>query len=112
MKQIKAVNIFLVLIVVLLAVNIVSPLASITGNIAYSLDSSNPVCAFSNKGELKDIPIERCCYELQRQLSCQPISQDDFDYKCSMSEKSEYFYLINNKIAGYCNKGGYDVPLS
>ena len=112
MNPIKTVNIFLVFIVVLLAVNIISPLDSITGNIAYSLDPSDPVCTFSNKGELKEIPLERCCYELQRQLSCQSISQDDFDYKCSMSKNSQYFYLINNKMSGYCNKEGYDVPLS
>ena len=111
MNQIKAVNLFLLLTAILLIVNIVSPLASITGNIAYSLDISDPVCTFSNKGELKDIPLERCCYELQRQLSCQSISQEDFDYKCSIYEKSEYFYLINSKMSGYCNKEGYDVPI-
>ena len=109
MTIIKTVNLFLLLIAVLLLVNTISPLTSITGNLAYSLDNSPPLCAFSNKGELKDIPLERCCYELQRQLSCRRVSEGDFDYKCSMSEDSEYFYLTNNKMIGYCSREGYDV---
>jgi len=106
--ELRTINIILVLIVVILAVSLI-PFSTITGNIAYDLDSSDPVCYFSNSGETSEIPMDLCCPEIQKQFTCKPLNSDNFDLKCYISESSPRFYLINNKAFNYCKKEGYDV---
>ena len=106
--NLRIINVALILLVAILIVNLIKPLPSITGNIAYSLDFSDPECNFYNKGELNDIPIDLCCYELQKQVNCEEM--DEY-IKCYISETSGKFYKINSKTLKYCLKEGYDVKI-
>jgi len=109
MKLIKAVNISLFVIALLLAVNLIQPIGSLAGNVIYTLDFSNPKCYFSYVGELNSIPIDMCCNELVQQFACEPAELNGFDFKCYVSKTSDAYYLINSKASNYCKKEGYDV---
>ena len=109
MKLIKAVNISLFVIALLLAINLIQPISNLTGNIIYILDFSNPKCYFSYAGESNPIPIDMCCHELEQQLACESAELKGFDFRCYISKTSDVYYLINSKASNYCKKEGYDV---
>ncbi|UZE94005.1 MAG: hypothetical protein IB618_00295 [Candidatus Pacearchaeota archaeon] len=112
MRAVKTINIILILLVIILAINLIYPLNSVTGDMIYNLDMSSPKCYFQNVDELGEISdINRCCYELQKQLNCKKIDSENFDLYCYISESSDYSYLINYKIFNYCKKEGYDVKI-
>ena len=106
MKPIKILNIILIVFSLFLAANLVQPLDNIAGNLAYRLDSSEPTCFFSNKGIQSEVPVEMCCYEIQKQLECKP-GQDGF--KCYTAEDSGMFYLVNSKEMSLCREEDFDV---
>jgi len=107
MKIIKIVNLILFSIIIILILNLIQPLSTLTGNIVYNFDSSQPHCYFYNHGETNEIPTDRCCYEIQKQLLCEP--EKESLKKCYTSESSQRYYLVNNKAYNYCQKEGYDV---
>jgi len=100
------------LVLIIVALFLVIPLiwssSNLTGGLMYSLDSSEPVCTFSDSGELHEIPTELCCYEIQAQLMCQAEGKN---FRCFVAENSERFYQINHKMLNYCVKEGYDVKV-
>lgn len=109
MKALKAVNLVLLVVVLLLALNLVMPLNSITGSITYALDSSTPKCQFTNEGKVYDVPTDVCCHEIQKQLTCKDLPAEKLDLKCFVSEASGMYYVINQKVFNYCQKEGYYV---
>lgn len=108
MKLIKAINIFLLVLAVVLFLNLFHP-ATITTKVFYSLARYDPKCVFYNNGELSEIPLDRCCYDVQNQLDCEPTDQKELDLRCYTSKTSERYYLINYKAFRYCEREGYDV---
>lgn len=105
----RVINVVLIILIAVLAINLIKPLPFITGNIAYSFDLSESECYFINSGKTNEIPIDSCCYELQKQLSC--VDTDGYYLKCYISETSGKFYKINYKTLKYCLKEGYDVEV-
>ena len=110
MKLIEITNIVLIVIALILIVNLIQPISTITGNVLYKIDTSEPRCLFNNMGDLREIPIDKCCYEIQKQLRCKS-TNELLDLKCYTSETSERYYLINYKTFSYCKKEGYHVKL-
>ena len=119
----KTINLVLLLIVILLAFILIFPeTGSLTGGVSFFFDNSEPLCYFENGGEQRQIPAGLCCYEIQSQISCVKSTDlnvldskgevSEFDWKCFISEESERFYLVNNKMLNYCLKEGYDVKNS
>jgi len=110
MDAIKIINITLLGIAIVLILNLIQPIGTIVANIIYTLDTSQPQCYFYNSGEINEIQVDRCCYEIQKQLACQSIGKNR-ELKCYTSGSSERYYLINQKAFNYCKKEGYDVKL-
>ena len=81
----------------------------IVNGFTYSLDTSPAKCIFNSSGIVGDIPIDRCCLQIQSQLSCDPINSTEFNFKCYTSKTSERFYLINKKTLNYCENVGFYV---
>ncbi len=108
MKLIRIINIVLLMAAVLLIINLIHPISSISGSLTYNLDPSDPECYFINSGNLNEVPIDSCCYEIQKQLHCQP---DDTNIKCYTSETSGKYYSLNQKAFNYCRKDGYDIEI-
>lgn len=111
MKSIRAINIILAVLAIILIVNLIQPITEITGNLIYNIDTDVPKCYFNNSGELHEIPIDRCCYETQKQLTCRSLDSQVSVLKCYTSETSGRYYLINYKAFNYCKKEGYDVKV-
>ena len=117
MRVIRLVNIILLISIITLLINLIQKLdleenfEVVKGSIYYSIDFSEPKCFFNNSGELNEIPIDRCCYEVQKQLFCSSIISEEFDFKCYTSSSSERSYLINQKALNYCKKEGYHVRI-
>jgi len=105
---IRSINLFLAIMVILLTLNLVISLDRVTGFIIYSLDFSEPICYFYNFGKINQIPKDFCCYQLQKLLECS-IANERF-YKCYVSENSERYYLLNQKMLNYCKIENYHVP--
>lgn len=104
-----AVNVALGMVAIVLLLNLVMPVGTLTGELVYNLDLSDPECYFSDSGELHEIPLERCCYAIQKQFTCEAVGQEGFDLRCYISKTSERYYLVNDKAFSYCKKEGYDV---
>jgi hypothetical protein len=68
------------------------------------MDPSEPECYFVDSNEKLDIPLERCCFEIEKQLTCKPT---EGGLKCYTS--GERYYLINDKTFTHCTKEGYNV---
>lgn len=111
MGAIRIINVVLLIVAIILFVNLIQPISTITSNVIYKLDTSNPQCYFKNFDELNEIPIDRCCYEIQKQLLCKSTGAGELDLKCYTSESSVRYYLINNKAFNYCKNEGYDVKI-
>jgi hypothetical protein len=115
MKLIRLINIILLALVISLFINLIQQegikerFEVVEGSISYFIDFSEPMCYFNNSGELNEIPIDRCCYEIQKQLFCMPIVSEKFGFRRYTSEFSEKSYLINQKALNYCKKEGYHV---
>jgi len=92
-----------------LIINLVEPLPSITGTVTYELDPSEPACSFDNNGEINELPNGLCCHELQKQITCDPIDSSEFDFECYTSKESGRKYLVNNKLINYCKQEGYTI---
>ena len=108
MDTIGKLNLALVVIIAVLALNLVD--SSMLGYVTYNLDLNKPECQFYNQGDIRDIPSYLCCPELQKQLFCE-LTYDRADYKCYVKEGAPY-YLVNHKAMSYCLKEGYDVEIS
>jgi len=105
----RATNIFLTIIIVFLTLNLIVSLDRVTGFIVYSLDFSKPICYFYNSGKINQISSkEICCYQIQKLLECSLINEKF--YKCYVSENSERYYLLNQKMLNYCKIENYHVP--
>lgn len=106
MRILKLINIILIILSIVLVINIFSPLHTITGEVVYRLDFSEPKCTFYNGEEYIEIEdIEQCCYDIQKQLICE---QRNSFIECYII-KTRTRYLINSKTFNYCKKEGYDV---
>ena len=109
MKTFAMVNALLFVLIIFLGANLIQPLGTITGNVIYGLDGSDPKCYFNSSGEMTEIPIDGCCYDIENQITCKPTGLKDIELKCYISEASDRNYLINHKALYYCAKAGYDV---
>jgi len=105
MKTIKIINIILILLAIILTINLIRPFNLIQKDILFS--PQNLECYLNSPAKLNELPIDRCCYEIQRQLSCEYLNATKL--KCYTSETSERYYLINAETLNYCKKEGYDV---
>ncbi len=114
MNKIKVGNIILILIVFILAVNIIrlTGIEGLTpGGRFHGIETSEgSKCVFHNAGELNEIPIDLCCFELQKQVTCEYLD-GEFEARCYISETSERYYLVNNKALSYCKSEGYDLQV-
>lgn len=110
MNATKIINIVLLGTSIVLILNLIQPISTITGNMIYTLDSSQAQCYFYNLNETNEIQLDRCCYEIQKQLTCQSMDENN-ELKCYTSKSSERYYLINQKAFNYCKKEGYDVKI-
>jgi len=109
MDQFRILNVFLIVVIIVLIINLFQPINVLTGKVVYSLDRSEPLCYFHNSEQISGIPIDVCCYEVQQQLGCKATSENGMDLKCYTSETSSRYYLINKKAFSYCKNEGYDV---
>ena len=105
MKIIKIVNLALIVFLAILTMNLLQPKI---GAVVYSLDDSEPKCYFKNSEQLNPVPMQFCCNEIQKQLTCQK-TKEMLDIKCSTS--STRYYLLNNKAFNDCRSEGYDVKI-
>lgn len=100
----KIINIFLTLVLLLLVLNLISfPEEEL------SFSPADFQCYFFNFNETNEIPLDRCCYEIQRQVSCKLLNSTDFDLKCYNSEESKRYFLVNRNVLDYCRSEGYYV---
>jgi hypothetical protein len=106
MEAIDKINIGLAILAVVLALNLVN--SSMVGYVTYTLDLSEPQCSFYNEGDIREIPVNLCCPELQKMLSCD-LSDDKSYYKCYIKENYPRFYVVNHKAMSFCLKEGYYV---
>ena len=102
MDTIKILNVILGVLIAILAINLIEPVY--IGNFVYNLDTSEPDCQFINSEISNNIPIDICCHEVEKQLTCES-SLDEI--KCYTS--SEKYYSLNQKALAYCKKEGYNV---
>lgn len=119
---IKLVNFILFIIVVSLIITLSiqpNPIKNfvkqdILTNFYFKLDTSEPKCYFSkSEGNINEIlDVNRCCYELQKQLICKKIENNHVikgsDIECYTSLNS-WKYFVNSKTFNYCIIEGYDV---
>ena len=121
MKIIKPINFLLAVLAILLIITLFIPPSPVKQTveqnlltIIYRLDTSEPECYFYNpSGHGSKIPdINRCCYELQKQLICERIEKnrvmDDLSIECYTS-KGSWKYAVNPKTFNYCIIEGYNV---
>ena len=106
MRWIKITNIFLALILLALTLSLIN-----FSDREVSFSPADFQCYFFNSNQTNEIPIDRCCYEIQRQLTCKNIREREFDYRCYVSELSEKYYLINKNTMNYCKERGYNVKI-
>ena len=103
MNLIKIINILLGVLILILILNIIEPVY--IGNFIYSLDPSEPKCYFSNSEE---VPLDICCYEIEKQLTCESFEDN---IKCFTSRTSGKYYIVNQKAFHQCLKEGYNVEV-
>ena len=105
------INTILIFAAVLLTVNLFFPFAEITGTVVTEVNAE-PVCAFYNEGELSELPLPQCCYDLLKQYKCEEIpAEGEYDIRCYIAEDSERYFLLNTAMMSYCQTEGYDVTL-
>ncbi len=104
MRLIKIVNIFLALALLALISSLIN-----FPNREASFSPADFQCYFFNSNQTNEIPMDRCCYEIQRQLVCKIINEGVFDFKCLISEESERYFLVNRNTLDYCRREGYYV---
>ncbi len=105
-NKFRVINIILILVALILIINLLIPLKTITTNAIYSLGREEPQCYFINKEGKNFIPLSNCCVEIQKQLKCE-YSFATLEFKCFTSEKSGKYYLLNSKALNFCKKEGY-----
>jgi hypothetical protein len=101
MDTFKIINVILGVLIAILAINLIEPVY--IGNFAYGLDTSEPECYYITEIGSKPLPIDTCCREAEKQLTCEP-SLDNI--KCYTSDN---YYLLNQKALAQCKKEGYNV---
>jgi len=111
MNKISLINLILILMIIILAANLISPISDNVGKALYNYDTAIAQCYFNKDGGLNVIPIDICCQEIQKQLSCDSIKMEGFNFKCYISKVSERYYLLNHKALNYCKKEGYNVQI-
>jgi hypothetical protein len=104
MKKRVVLNITLIFLIIILTLNIL-PFSKITGEVVSQLNLK-PKCFFENGKEIREIPIEFCCLELQSQLTCEKNLEN---YRCYTNENSLRKYLINKDALYYCKGEGYEI---
>jgi len=104
MRWIKIVNIFLALVFLVLILNLIN-----FSDKEISFSPADFQCYFFNSNQTNEISLDRCCYEIQRQLACKIINEEKFDFKCFSSVGSERYFLINRNALDYCRREGYYV---
>ena len=112
----KILNITLSIIIIALVINIfgsylILDTTSLTGQVSYNLDNSEPLCSFKTNQGLNKLSIDQCCYEALLQLECHKLNLEPYDIRCYTSETSPRYLLLNNKAFSYCQKEGYDVKI-
>lgn len=106
--KIKIINAILFAILLVLLINLFFPLKNVTGNAIYTKQElENIKCKFTNQNESREIPIDNCCFELQKQILCK--TTNDSMLKCSISEDSKTFYEVNIQAINYCEEEGYEI---
>ncbi len=101
----RGINLILILLAFILMLNLVEP--KITGNQVYDFEQYKYKCYFYSEGELREIPVDRCCYEIQRQIACRSSNLESFDLECYISSSHESSYYINRDMFDYCRLEGY-----
>ena len=107
MKLITSVNVILTITAVLLLINLLYPLKSVTAWAVYELDTEEPTCTFYNKEDSVNLNIEQCCYDIQNQLKCE---KDQSLINC-YTKKDSVKFEVNSKTFNYCKKQGFDIKL-
>lgn len=105
----KKINLMLAVILIVLIINLIKPQLGDTIGYTFQSRYNSPRCTFFNNEMNSSIPIGLCCVELQKQLSCDKITNDNYNFKCYTSKSANYYYLINNAVKYYCKKEGYLV---
>ncbi len=107
MRKISLIDIILLIIALALLINLIKPLHEIIGN-ASQVIGPEPECSFFSEG-INDVPIERCCYDLQNTLEC---AEEGEKLRCYNSKSSERYYLINWQAYRFCRSSGYNVKMA
>ncbi|MFA5141447.1 MAG: hypothetical protein WC471_00570 [Candidatus Woesearchaeota archaeon] len=100
MQALRLLNVGLAIVSILLLLNLYYPLNSITGNIAYEMDSSEPYCSYGDA----EISVDVCCVEMSKQLEC---VESEGLFSC-YTDSVDRSYILNSKAYMYCEKEGYD----
>jgi len=107
MRIANIINFALLLVIIFLGINLIDP--TLTGNIVQSIDNSEAQCTFTNNGELNNLTAQYCCVQIAKMYDCQEIVSDTYSKKCFISENSEKYFLVNDKMLDICRQEGYDV---
>jgi len=115
MKKIILINLTLIFLIIIMGINLIS-FSGLTGK-AVSLFDLQPKCIFENEQELRIIPMEFCCFELQSQLNCEKSVENLLEnslqnYECYTSKDSPRKYLINQDTLYYCQGAGYEIKVN
>lgn len=80
-----------------------------TGNVVFELDNSKPMCFYeSNNGKYFIENINNCCKDVEKQLICENIVEEDFSVMCFVKSGGDT-YKLNNNAWDYCQNEGYQI---
>lgn len=112
-KRLRLTNIVLAIVCFFLFLNFLGVELPTYGLALEKLDRSEPACFFQlNEQHHALIDLNQCCFELQKQLTCQDYNQQinnvQVHKKCFISQNTPQ-YFVNLKTYRYCQNEGFQI---
>ena len=112
-KKLRIINIILIIACSLLFLNLLGVKLPTYGLAVEKLDTSPFVCLFSLEGRYTELTdLDRCCFELQKQLRCQDhfqqINNFQIQKRCYIDAQTPQ-YFVNLKTYRHCQNEGYQI---
>ena len=108
MKKVQIINMILFIGIILLAINLVKD--HIQPNLI--LNEEKLGCIFYDSQNLREMPLDLCCLELQKQVVCtKSNATNKEELICYVSKESERGYTSNLDTINYCKREGYEIKI-
>lgn len=107
----KIANLILIIIAAILILNMIIPLKPVTGGAIFSYDTDNAACLYTYNEESTEMPVDLCCNEVQKLLSCDTLIDDPNYYQVcyTSNDPSEPHYYLNSDAYNYCILNGFAI---